>query len=117
MWMVRNNGGEYADEFVGQKIVAVGWQDAGPLNELLKSRDQIIDRVKEIWPDWKPLKAVVSGSQLNKIVNVMEVGDRVITYDPSKRIYYVGRIAENMSLTPMPTTFWPIAAASIGKDR
>jgi restriction system protein len=94
MWMVRNNGGEYADEFVAQKIVAVGWQDAGPLNEL-KSRDQIIDRVKATWPDWKPLKAVVSGTQLHKIANVMNIGDRVITYDPSKRIYHVGRITGN----------------------
>jgi restriction system protein len=94
MWMVRNNGGEYADEFVVQKIVAVGWQDAGPLNEL-KSRDQIIERVKATWPDWKTLKAVVSGSQLNKIANVINIGDRVITYDPSKRIYHVGRISGN----------------------
>jgi restriction system protein len=85
MWMIRNNGGEYADEFLTQKIVALGWKKAGPLNEL-KSRDQIIERVRTTWPDWKPLKAVVSGSQLNKIANVMKMGDRVITYDPSKRI-------------------------------
>jgi len=92
MWMVRNNGGEYAEEFLSQKIVAVGWKDAGPLNGL-QSRDQVIDRIKATWPHWKPLKAVVSGSQLNKIVNMMKVGDKVITYDPSKRIYHVGRIS------------------------
>jgi restriction system protein len=92
MWMVRNNGGEYADEFLKQKIVGVGWKEAGPLNEL-RTRDQIIDQVKTTWPHWKPLKAVVSGSQLNKIVNVMKTGDRVMTYDPSKRIYHVGRIS------------------------
>lgn len=94
MWMVRNNGGEYAEEFLSQKIVAVGWKDAGPLSGL-KSRDQIIEQVKTTWPHWKPLKAVVSGSQLNKIVNVMKVGDKVITYDPSKRIYHVGQISGN----------------------
>jgi restriction system protein len=32
----------------------------------------------------------VSGSQLNKIANVIKTGDRVITYDPSKRLYYIG---------------------------
>ncbi|MCS3933566.1 restriction system protein [Bradyrhizobium elkanii] len=92
MWMVRNNGGEYVEEFLKQQIVAVGWQDAGPLNDL-RSRDQIIDRVKTTWPHWKPLKAVVSGSQLNKIVNIMKAGDRVVTYDPSKRVYHVGHIS------------------------
>lgn len=92
MWMVRNNGGEYAEEFLTQKIVAVGWKEAGPLSGLT-SRDQIIDRVKATWPHWKSLKAVVSGSQLNKIVNVMANGDKVITYDPSKRIYHVGHIS------------------------
>jgi restriction system protein len=91
MWMVRNNGGEYADEFLSHKIVAVGWKEAGPLGEL-RSRDEIINRVKTTWPHWKSPKAVVSGTQLNKIVNVMKAGDKVITYDPSKRIYHVGRI-------------------------
>jgi restriction system protein len=91
MWMVRNNGGDYADEFVRQSIVAIGWKDAGSLTSL-KSRDQIIRKVKETWTDYKPMKAVMSGSQLDKIANVMQVGDRVITFDPSSRIYHVGRI-------------------------
>jgi len=90
--MVRNNGGEYADEFLSQKIVAVGWKEAGPLGEL-RSRDAIIERIKKTWPQWKSLKAVVSGSQLNRIVNVMKSGDKVITYDPSKRIYHMGKIS------------------------
>ena len=91
MWMVRNYSGDYAEEFVKQGIVAVGWQAAGSL-AALKTREDIIDRVKSTWPNFKPLKAVVSGSQLNKIANVMALGDQVMTYDPSRRIYHVGRI-------------------------
>jgi restriction system protein len=90
MWMVRNNGGDYAEEFKDQNIVAVGWKDAGSLKGL--TREQIINRVRETWPNYKIRKAGMSGSQLDKIVNVMKIGDRVITYDPSKRIYSVGRI-------------------------
>jgi len=92
MWMVRNNGGDYADEFIKQEIASIGWKDAGSLKNL-KTRDQIIQKVKMTWPDYKPMKAVVSGSQLDKIANVMQINDRVITYDPSKRIYHVGQIS------------------------
>ena len=91
MWMVRNDGGDYADDFLQQKIVAVGWKDAGSLKNL-KTRDDVIEQVKKTWPDYRPMKAVVSGSQLDKIANVMKINDRVITYDPSKRLYHVGRI-------------------------
>lgn len=91
MWMVRNNGGDYADEFVELGLVAVGWQAVGSLQNL-KSRKDIIARVQATWPEYKPMKAVVSGSQLDKIANVMKVGDRVLTYDPAKRVYHVGVI-------------------------
>jgi restriction system protein len=99
MWMVRNNGGEYADEFIRQNIVAIGWKDVGPLKNL-KTREQIIQQVRTTWPEYKPMKAVVSGSQLDKIANVMQIDDRVITYDPSKRIYHIGRIAGEYEFDP-----------------
>lgn len=92
MWMVCNDGGNYADEFKRQNIVAIGWQNAGSMKGLA-TRDQIILQVRKIWPDYRRMKAVVTGSQLDKIANVMKVNDRVITYDPSKRVYYVGRVS------------------------
>jgi restriction system protein len=91
MWMIRSNGGENAEEFLRQQIVGIGWKDAGSLAGL-KTRDQIIRKVKEVWPDYKPMKAVMTGSQLDKIANVMKVGDSVISFDPSARVYHVGRI-------------------------
>jgi restriction system protein len=91
MWMVRNEGGTYADDFVHEGIVAIGWKDVGPLYDL-KTRDEVITKVRQTWPEYKPMKAVVSGSQLDKIANIMKVGDRVLTYDPSKRIYHIGVI-------------------------
>jgi restriction system protein len=99
MWMVRNNGGDYADQFIDQGIVSIGWKDAGSLKNL-KTRDQIIQKVRQTWPDYRPMKAVVAGSQLDKIANVMKVGDRVITYDPSKRIYHIGKISGDYEFSP-----------------
>jgi restriction system protein len=88
--MVRSGGGDYVADFKERGIVSVGWKDAGSLENL--TREQIIERVYETWPNDKPKKVLMSGSQLDKIVNVMRPGDRVITYDPSKRIYSIGKI-------------------------
>ncbi|MGB7098294.1 MAG: hypothetical protein WBD95_05925 [Xanthobacteraceae bacterium] len=97
--MVRNDGGNYAEDFVQQNIVGVGWKAAGSLKNL-KTREEVIEQVKKTWPDYKQMKAVVSGSQLDKIANVMKTNDRVITYDPSKRIYHVGRIVGDYEFDP-----------------
>jgi restriction system protein len=91
MWMVRNSGGDFAEQFVKERFVGIGWQAAGSLLGLTK--DQIMTRVKEVWPEYKRMKAVVSAAQLDKFVNVMKLGDRVITYDPSTRIYHLGHIS------------------------
>lgn len=99
MWMVRNGGGDYAAEFIEKGLVSIGWSEAGSLKQL-KTREQIIARVKETWPAWKPMKTVVSGSQLDKIANVMKRGDRVITYDPSSRIYHIGKIVGDYEFDP-----------------
>ncbi len=91
MWMIRNSGGKFVDDFIDKGMVGVGWDDVGSLSAL-KDRDQIIEKVKVTWPEYKPMKAVVTGSQLNKIANVIQAKDRVITYDPSTRMYHIGRI-------------------------
>jgi len=96
MWMVRSSGGDYASEFKDHGIVAIGWKSVGSLKNL-KTREEIIARVRESWPNDKPRKAVVSGSQLNKFANVMKTGDRVITYDPSRRVYSIGKISGTYS--------------------
>jgi restriction system protein len=91
MWMIRNNGGDYAEEFIRQSIVGIGWKGMGSL-KAIKTREQMIQKVQEVYPDHKKLQSVVAGSQLDKFANQMKLGDRVITYDPSTRIYHVGQI-------------------------
>lgn len=107
--MVRNSGGDYVEDFRSQGIVAIGWSDLGSL-ATLKTREQIIEKVRERWPEYKPLKAVVSGSQLNKIANIIAIGDRVITYDPAQRIYYLGTVVG-------PYVFEPTAVDGLANQR
>lgn len=89
--MIRNSGGKFADDFIDKGMVGIGWDGVGSLAKL-KDRDQIIEKVKITWPEYKRMKAVVTGSQLNKIANIIKPKDRVITYDPSTRMYHIGCI-------------------------
>ncbi len=91
MWMVRCDGGQLAETFLEQGMVSVGWHDVGSLQSL-KTRERVIEKVKQTYPEYKPMKAVNSGSQLFKVASGIKTGDRVMTYDPSKRIYHIGRV-------------------------
>ncbi|PZP85297.1 MAG: restriction endonuclease [Azospirillum brasilense] len=90
MWMVRCDGGQLAETFLEQGMVSIGWAEASSLLGL--TREQVIEKVKQTYPEYKPMKAVNSGSQLFKIASGIKTGDRVMTYDRSKRVYHIGRV-------------------------
>lgn len=91
MWMVRCDGGQLAETFLEQGMISVGWHEVGSLQGI-KLREQVIDKVKQTYPEYKPMKAVNSGSQLFKVASGIKIGDRVMTYDPSKRVYHIGHV-------------------------
>jgi len=91
--MVRAGGkGVYLDEFLSGEFVAVGWEDVGDLTNAT-TRDAIKAQVTEALPHLKPLQLVSPVGCLHKIRNRIDVGDPVITYDPSARMYHLGEIA------------------------
>ncbi|TAL28735.1 MAG: restriction endonuclease [Alphaproteobacteria bacterium] len=92
MWMVRNKGGDNIRAFLDEGIIAIGWRAVGSLKNI-KSREQIIKKVEENWPEYKHKKAIVTGSQLNKVANLIRINDKVITYDPSTRKYHLGTVS------------------------
>ncbi|HBH26247.1 MAG TPA: restriction endonuclease [Rhodospirillaceae bacterium] len=91
MWMIRSDGGRLAQEFIERGVVSVGWEDMESLQPLA-SREQMIAKVQATWPGYKPMKAVVVGSQLHKFAHAIRPGDRVATYDPSARTYHLGTV-------------------------
>lgn len=91
-WMVRAaEGGRLADDFRDKGVVAIGWRDIGNLSQY-PDKQAILKAVREAWPDWPAGKVQVSASQLERFRSEPQVGDRVITYDSSRRIYHVGQI-------------------------
>jgi restriction system protein len=99
-WMVRaKEGGRLFDVFKEKSVIAIGWTDIGSL-ESLTNREQIAERVAETWPDWRPRTVNMSAGQLFRFRKEMQVGDRVVTYDPSRRVYLLGTISSDYRFDP-----------------
>lgn len=92
-WMVRaETGGRLFDLFKEKSVVAIGWPQIGSL-DALTSREAIAAALAREWPDWKSQKVSMNAGQLYRFRSEIKSGDRVVTYDPSRRQYLVGTIA------------------------
>lgn len=99
-WVVRaERGGRLYDAFKDNSIIAIGWSDIGSLANV-KTREQIAVLVAEAWPQWKPQAVAMSAGQLHRFRSEMKIGDHVVTYDPSRRVYLVGQIAGDYRFDP-----------------
>lgn len=92
-WMVRaETGGQLFDFFKEKSVVAIGWVDIGSLDDLT-GRDEIAAALNSVWPDWKPRTLSMNTGQLFRFRNEIKTGDRVVTYDPSRRQYLLGTVS------------------------
>ncbi|WP_456445858.1 restriction endonuclease [Thiolapillus sp.] len=99
-WMVRAEvGGKYFNDFKEKGIVAVGWSELGDLSSL-KNREAFRDAVKAQWPSWNRMAVGQSTGMLYRFVREMKKGDRVLTYDPSRRVYLIGKIVSDYFYDP-----------------
>ena len=91
IWMVRaGRGAEYVDDFIENELVAIGF---GTIEVQSDTDKSIIEaRLKEANPMASPGKIGVSASQLKRYYSEINVGDAVMTYDPSQRLYFIGEI-------------------------
>ncbi|OGB25740.1 MAG: restriction endonuclease [Burkholderiales bacterium RIFCSPLOWO2_02_FULL_57_36] len=100
MWMVRAEvGGRYFEEFKTLSIVAIGWADVGDMS-MLKTRDDFTQAINRVYKDMKKAQVAMSSSQTYRFVREIQNGDRVITYDPSERVYLVGTIVSEYEYVP-----------------
>ena len=79
MWMVRAEvGSRLFRPFMDKGLVAVGWPEVGDLTSF-GSRDAILERIQEIWPDWKRQGQINAAGMLYRFSKQLQKGDRVIT--------------------------------------
>lgn len=99
-WMVRAEvGGKYFEDFESQSIVAIGWLELGDMSPL-KNREAFSQAVAKAYPEMKKMQVAVSAGQTYRFVREIKVGDRVLTYDPSGRVYLVGTINSDYFYEP-----------------
>jgi restriction system protein len=90
-WMVRAEaGGVLFERFKSESFVAMGLS-VGSL-ESLRTRKQIADHIRSREPDWSEGKIAIWAGMLLRFQHEIAVGDAVITYDPSSRVYLVGTV-------------------------
>lgn len=91
MWMVRAEGGSYVEDFKEKGVVAISFPNIDKFDGIT-DRNVAAKVSQAANLDWTKRKAARSGSQLYRYMHEMKVNDRVVTYDPSQRLYHVGTV-------------------------
>lgn len=119
--MVRaERDGRLFDAFKEKSAVAIGWNEVGDLSAV-KTRKAITDLVTAAWPETKPQSAAMAAGQLHRFVNEIEVGDMIVTYNPSRRVYLIGEVAGpyryDTSIDPEDAQVRPVRwSGEVGRD-
>jgi restriction system protein len=92
MWMVRaETGGRLFGRFLEKGAVAIGWPDLGDLSRYT-SRDALAAAMAAAYPEGKARSRATAVGTLARFLFDMRSGDRVVTYDPQRRVYALGTI-------------------------
>lgn len=94
MWMVRAEGGSFVEDFKGKGVVAINFENIEDFKGVT-DKSTAAKLLLEANSDYSKRKAAIGGSQLYRFLFEMKINDRVVTYDPSRRIYHVGTIASD----------------------
>lgn len=90
--MVRaGHGASYVDDFIEKNIVAIGWDGLGEIAPG-QTRKQISEQLKQGFPAKNKHVIANNAGQIYRYLNEIKIDDFVITYDPGRRIYHIGRI-------------------------
>lgn len=104
MWMVRaGEDGSLIKEFVDHGYVAIGWHGLGDLGAVT-SQEKIRELYDHTYPDEKPFKAKLAVTMICRFRFTLEKDQGVVTYDPQKREYLIGKIASGYNYVASETS-------------
>lgn len=100
LWMIRAGEGAYLiDDFIEKSIVSISWNELGDLKKL-RDREQFKELIADTYEDYPQGKTNLVAGQLYKFSKEIKVGDNIITYDPSERIYHMGKVISGYYYKP-----------------
>jgi restriction system protein len=92
MWMVRaGEGGFLINEFIENNLVAIGWNELQDLNQY-SDVATLKEAFRSTYPECKDGKVNISAGQIFRFLYEFSIGEYVITYNPSERVYWVGEL-------------------------
>jgi restriction system protein len=94
VWMVRAGEGGYLIKEFAKGFVAIGWKALGDMTAVT-DLEGIRKCYIKAYPDAKQGEIGNQVAMFYKFRSVMQVGDKVISYDPEAREYLVGTIASD----------------------
>lgn len=96
LWMVRaGKNATYADDFVENGFVGIGFADAGEIVIPIQ-KEALEKRIASANPTYSPGKVGNVASQVKRFYEELSVGDSVMTYDASQRLYFIGEITTDV---------------------
>ena len=99
-WMVRaGEGGFRFEEFQSQSQVTISWHEMGNLSTL-NLRTDFQKAAAAAYPNVSAGTLSSYAGQTFRFVREMKMGDHVVTYNPSERIYLLGTVAGDYEYTP-----------------
>lgn len=99
LWMVRaGEGGRVADDFRQQQVVALNCEGEDLTNAV--GREQLRPIVERAYAGRKRGFLPVALGSWHKFRSVMKIGDNVMTYDPARRMYHLGKITGDYEFRP-----------------
>lgn len=99
-WMVRaGEGGFRFEDFQSGSHVTIGWHEMGNLSTLTPRAD-FQKAAAAAYPNVSAGTLSSYAGQTFRFVREMKMGDNVVTYNPSERIYLLGTVAGEYEYTP-----------------
>lgn len=99
-WMVRaGERGYLAQEFLTRGFIGIGWAEVGDLTSAATS-DEVYTAYMKAYPSEKVGKIGNAVAMLHKFRSILKLSDHVVSYDPSRREYLVGRISGDYKFEP-----------------
>lgn len=100
MWMIRaGSGSKNIEQFVEQKVVALGDLKLGALQSTI-SKEEMLKLYAKHYPDVAEATRATWASQLVRFVTELKIGDDVVTYDREHRRYVLGKVASEYEWLP-----------------
>lgn len=96
IWMVRaGRNAAYVEDFIEESFVGIGFASAGDV-KVPVNRAELEQRVAGANPSFSSGKVSNVVSQVKRFYEELSVGDRVMTYDPSQRLYFLGELRSDV---------------------